>query len=183
MPQIPVFKYKTSINSNSSNVGEIPSWLAPSVVGFWFIGLFIIWNAYYQTEITLTETFKWFLFFALTGTLIPHKFISKFIWIDYTYWITSNIVGLGPLLTGIFLTINLLITDQPTIKTYQIIQVHYPESIEYTETTVGLENNALQDYPKFRTFDYHEVKYHKSITYYFTTGCFGYRVIEKSEVN
>jgi hypothetical protein len=183
MPQIPGIKYKTSANSYYTKRKEIPSWFAPSIVGFWFIGLFITWNAYYQTEITFIETLKWFLFFALTGTLIPHKLILKFIWLDYTYWITSNIVGIGPLLTGIFLTINLTITDLPTTKTYQIIQIHYPESIEYTETIVSLENNELQDHPKFRTFDYHDVKYHKSITYHFTTGYFGYRIIEKSEIN
>lgn len=183
MSQITISKDKSSAFRSPQQKKDIPSWVAPSIAGFWFIGLFLIWNAYFQTEITWVETSKWYLFFALTGTLIPYKFIIKYVWLEYTYWITAHIVGVGPILTGFFLLLNLTFTGQPSSETYQITEVQVPESQEYTIITVKLEDNALEHHPKFRTFDYYQIRYHKSITYVFTEGIWGYRVMEKTEMN
>lgn len=161
---------------------ETPNWVHPTIAGGWFVGLFMIIGGYSVTAITLTETLKWFLLFALIGTLIPFKHILKAVWLDYTYWIAANIIGIGPLLTGAFLLINLLFASGATDTTYAITEVPRIKSPTGGSTTIVLENNALDDYDKFRTFTYHDVLFKKSVTYTFKNGLFGYSVLADAQI-
>lgn len=162
---------------------ESPEWVYPTIAGFWFLGMLLIFGGYSVTAITLTETFKWLALFATIGTLVPFKHIIKAVWLDYSFWIAANVIGIGPILTGLFLIVNFLFSSVPQTVTYPIIDVPRNTSPTGGTTTIVLANNALDDYSKFRSFTYHDVLFQKSVTYTFEKGLFGYDVFIDARIN
>lgn len=155
-----------------------PTWINPAIASGWFIGLFLIWGMYTTTQITIIETFKWYFLFATVITILPYRLILKVIFLEYTYWIVANVVGIGPLVTGLFLLLNFLFSYNPTTTKYAIEKVPRPEPRAVGPTTIILENNTLEHHPKFRTFDFHEIVFQKSVTYTFEDGLFGYPILK-----
>jgi len=169
-------------------INKLPHWLN---FGFilatsWFLGIFILFRMYQFTDISFTETLKWFAFFAVVVTLIPYKWVLKVVTIEYTQLLGLNIIGFGPFFTGIFLLFNMVFASNPTTNTFAITD-SAPSQILFENhyIVVELEGDALKDKPKFRRFDQaylQDIRDSDSIIYTISSGVFGYDVLEDYEL-
>lgn len=153
----------------------------------WFAGIFLLYWMYQYTDITFTDTVKWFVFFSVILTVIPYKWILKYLTIEYSQLIALNIIGFGPMFTGLFLTLNMALADKPTVTTYAIKTTGVSsQPFENHFVMVILKDNALQKQTRFRRFDQvylQDFLRSDSITYTISNGLFGYDVLVDYELN
>ena len=160
---------------------QTPKWVIPLMVGSWFLGLLLLFWMYSYTKVTIWEVIKYYVFFAVIFTLIPYKWVVKIIPVDYYFMLFVNILGFGPLFTGIFFCANFMFSNHPTTHTKMIVQVEYGEGFESRHTIIELEGKALEKFPKFRTFDpatRTEILNSYAFTYTLADGLFGYKVLK-----
>lgn len=86
-----------------------------------FIGFGLIITIYPFILINFFTLTQFFVGFTVVGFLIPLKLYRK--WFQFIKYemILFNILGVGPLFTGLFLVLNLLITTDAQTINYQII--------------------------------------------------------------
>lgn len=157
-----------------------PKWVVPVMAGGWFTGLLLLFWIYTITDITIWEMLKYLLFFSVLLTLIPYRWIVKYIPIDYPFILSLNLLGFGPILTSLFFTINFLFSSHLETKTAQIIHYKNGEGFNASHTIINLKNGYLNTCPKFRTFDSSSRKQivsHKYFSYTLSKGCFGFDVL------
>ena len=160
---------------------ELPWWVTPVLAGTWFVGLFVIFWMYQTTDISLVEILKWFVLFAVVLTLIPYKWVLKFIKIEYSQLLAINFIGLGPFLTSLFLIFNSLFAPLSTTTTYGVNSFVLSDSgFENDYLFVVLEGDSLKDQPKLRRFEYSHFKIvvqeSDSLELTIKKGLFGYDV-------
>ena len=89
-----------------------------AIFGF-FIGTGLIMGFFFLTFISLFSLTKFIVLFAVIGFLIPLKYYQKhFHFIKYET-IIFNVLGMGPLLTGLFLSLNFLFSSNSQIANYE----------------------------------------------------------------
>ncbi len=157
-----------------------PKWVVPTMAGGWFSGLLILFWLYSVTAISIWETLKHLLFFSVSFTLIPYKWVVKFIPLDYPFIITLNFLGLGPILTSMFFLANFMLATPIETQVVQIVNTTRGEGFSATSTVIELKNETLQDYPKFRTFDqgsHLQIVTYPYFSYTLSNGLFGYPVL------
>lgn len=152
----------------------------------WFGGIFFLYWIYQFTNISFTDILKWFAMFSLILTIIPYKWVLKFLTIEYAHLIALNIIGFGPLLTGLYLFINMVLANHPTTTTYAIESSGMSmRPFENHYMVVKLKDNALQEETRFRRFDQVyllDFRNSDSITYIISKGFFGYDVLVDYEL-
>ncbi|MCB0381665.1 MAG: hypothetical protein KDD24_10440, partial [Flavobacteriales bacterium] len=86
-----------------------------------FIGFGLIITIYPFILINFFTLTQFFVGFTVVGFLIPLKLYQK--WFQFIKYemILFNILGVGPLFTGLFLSLNLLITNNEQTINYKII--------------------------------------------------------------
>jgi hypothetical protein len=161
---------------------DSPRWLPMVMAASWFIGMISLFLVSSKTDISLVETLKWFTFFALLFTLVPYKWTVKLLPIEFHFMVIINIMGLGPVLTSLFLMLNLAFATNPVTKTSHIDYYHSgKEAFNGGDLVLELENDALQTQKSFRSFEYgqyiDEIVDHKNYTYTIEKGLFGYDVL------
>tara|TARA_R110002050_G_scaffold149463_1_gene276074 strand:+ start:121947 stop:122516 length:570 start_codon:yes stop_codon:yes gene_type:complete len=159
-----------------------PKWLPFAMAASWFGGLFLLFWMYSLTDISLTETLKWFAFFALILTLIPYKMTVRLLPIEFHFMVVINIMGLGPVLTSLFLVINFIFASSPVEHNHPIKHFHAgKEGFNGSDLVLVLKDNALANQKKFRSFDYgqyvDEVLDSKVYKCTIKSGLFGYDVL------
>lgn len=148
----------------------------------WFASIFALFWLYSITHITLGETLKIFLFFSVVLTLIPYQWISKFLPIDFSFMVALNFIGIGPLLTVLFLLLNLIFATNPQSHTDRITHYHRGETgFTTNDVVIQLKDKHLEEPIKFRSFDYYNtieiLETHPYFQYTIKQGAFGYDVI------
>ncbi|MGB0390057.1 MAG: hypothetical protein ACPGRC_01145 [Salibacteraceae bacterium] len=159
---------------------DIPNWVTVFMASSFFIGLIILFWVYSYTDISIFDTIKFFVFFSVFFTLIPYKWMVKIIPVDYFFMLFINIIGLGPIFTGLFLLVNLLCTGPMLTTTSEIITVDYGEGFNANNVVITLSNKDLSEIQKFRTFDpTKKIEIIDSKYYNYTTadGIFGFKVL------
>jgi hypothetical protein len=154
---------------------------APILALSWFSGLILLYWMYQNTTISFLETVKWYVFFSVVFTLIPLKWIRKFAPLDFSHFLAINIIGMGPVCSGLFLTLNMVFASSPTTENHEIINFsRSKEPFENNYVVITLDHNALENQPKFRRFEYsstlEELMKVDSISYTIQQGLFGYEV-------
>lgn len=84
-----------------------------------FIGTGLIMGMFPLTFMSLFNLTKFIVLFAVIGFLIPLKVYGKYFHFIKYETIIFNILGMGPFLTGLFLTLNFLFTSNPQIAKYE----------------------------------------------------------------
>ena len=171
------------------NFGQVanpdpPDWIVKLLAFSWFFGLGLLFWMYGKTNIELTQTFKWFAFFALVFTLIPYKVMVRFIAVDYYFMLAINLVGFGPLFTSIFLILNFAFANHTVTERVEITHFHLgKETFNQNDVVIHLENDALVNIKKFRSFSaevyYPEIKESDYFKYTLKQGLFGYEVLSE----
>jgi hypothetical protein len=162
------------------NENHTPSWIVPTIVGAWFVGLILLFWVYSYTQVSLLNTLKYFLFFALLFTLIPYRWTVKVIPMEYHFHLILNFMGIGPVLTSLFFLLNFAFSNHPETHTVRIMNVEYGEGFNASNTVIQLKEGQLRDAPKFRTFDsaYRlEILDSDDFQYTLEEGLFGYKVL------
>lgn len=161
---------------------EAPRWLPMVMASSWFIGIILLFFLSSKTDISLIETLKWLVFFALIFTLIPYKWTVKLLPVEFHFMVAINIIALGPILTSMFLVLNFSFSSNPITRTSHIDYYHSgKESFNNNDVVLELEHDALQDQKSFRSFEYghyiEEIMDHENYTYTIEEGLFGYDVL------
>jgi hypothetical protein len=171
-----------SLELDKIEVVDPPKWIVPTLATSWFLGLIILFWMYAITDILLIEIVKWFTLFSLLFTLIPYKWTVKILPVEFHFMIVLNVVGLGPLFTGLFMFINFLFAANPVSEIKNIISYHHgKEAFNTNDIVLELEDEALENQMKFRSFPYPdyivEVKQSSKYQYTVKDGLFGYEVL------
>lgn len=165
---------------DSINKDLTPKWVVPVMAGGWFTGLLLLFWIYTITDITVWETLKYLLFFSVLLTLIPYRWVVKYLPIDYSFILLLNVFGFGPILTSLFFASNFIFSNPLETKTVQIMHYKRGEGFNASHTIINLKDNCLQNCPKFRTFDpssREQIVSHKYFSYTLSKGCFGFDVL------
>lgn len=159
-----------------------PKWIPFSMAVSWFGGLMLLFWMYNITDITLTETLKWFALFALIFTLIPYKWTVKLLPVEFHFMVVINIMGFGPIFTSLFLILNLVFASNPITQNHPIRHFHSgKEGFNVNDLVLELEGDALSNQKKFRSFEYgqyvDEVMDSENYVCTIASGFFGYDVL------
>lgn len=84
-----------------------------------FIGAGLIMFFFPITFISLFSITKFIVLFAVIGFLIPLKYYAKYLHFIKYEAIIFNILGMGPFLTGLFLTLNFLFNSNSQTTKYE----------------------------------------------------------------
>jgi energy-coupling factor transporter transmembrane protein EcfT len=158
------------VKDNSKKVMTI------SVFAF-FIGFALIIVLYPYILINFFTLTKIFIGFTVIGFVIPLKFYRK--WFQFIKYemILFNILGAGPLLTGLFLSLNLLITTNAQTINYEIIGC----KINGNSVDLELRSEIQHINPKITSMndvDMAEFTFAKTIDITLADGIFGFKVIK-----
>lgn len=158
------------VKDNSKKVMTI------SVFAF-FIGFALIIVLYPYILINFFTLTKIFIGFTVIGFVIPLKFYRK--WFQFIKYemILFNILGAGPLLTGLFLSLNLLITTNAQTINYEIIGC----KINGNSVDLELRSEIQHINPKITCMndvDMVEFTFAKTIDITLADGIFGFKVIK-----
>ena len=158
------------IKDNSKKVMTI------SVFAF-FIGFGLIIVLYPYILINFFTLTKIIIGFTVVGFIIPLKFYRK--WFQFIKYemILFNILGVGPLLTGLFLTLNLVITTNAQTINYEIIGC----KINGNSVDLELQSEIQHINPKITSIsdvDMAAFTFAKTIDITLADGLFGFKVIK-----
>jgi hypothetical protein len=155
------------------------------------VGLFIgfgavIWLAN-QTIITLWEISRYLLFACCFLLVIPYRIYRDELHLERLEVILVNVLGVGPLLIALLLTVNFLVLTERKVVTYEVEKVNVLRS-GFSSGNVRLEykNGGMDDLLSLRTFDvnnYPKALYAKTVTYKMGHGILGYDVVRDIQFN
>ena len=170
------------LKMDNTSEPDAPKWLPMAMASSWFIGLILLFWLSSKTDISFTDTLKWFAFFALLFTLIPYKWMVKLLPVEYHFMVIINVMALGPIFTSLFLFLNLAFASNPVTVTSHIDYYHSGnEQFNGNDLILELENDALKEQKTFRSFEYgqyiNDVVDNKNYTYTIEKGLFGYDVL------
>ncbi len=146
-----------------------------------FVGMGLCVTLYAKTLINIYSFSKLFIGFTVVGFLIPLKLYAK--WFQFIKYeiVLFNVIGMGPILTGLFLLINLLFTSSQYTHKYKIEKIYLNGVENVNGIGVILENNIFSHEPKIVELK-DDDKYNIHTQGYFkitlATGFFGYEVIK-----
>ena len=152
-----------------------------SIIGF-FVGFGLCVGFYGSTLIDIFDLSKFIVGFAVIGFLIPLKFYTK--WFHFIKYetIIFNIIGVAPLLTGLFLLLNFTFASDPFTHNYKIEKIYLEGEQDFRSIGVVLENNffsgerkivELTDLPPTNIFE------NKFLKVTISKGLFGFDVIKE----
>lgn len=151
-------------------------------VASFFIGFGLCIGYYSQTLIDIYNLSKFLIGFAVVGFFIPLKVYRKWLHIIKYEMIIFNIIGVAPLLTGIFLTINYTFSNNPSSHNYRIERLYFEGEENYKSIGVVLEKNFFSGERKIVELTNEEPsevfnKKHLKVT--ISEGLFGFKVIKE----
>lgn len=143
----------------------------------YFIGFSLVVFFYSQTLIDLFSLSKFYVGFAVIGFLIPLRLYSKWFHIIKYEMIIINLIGIGPLLTGIFLLLNFIFSSNPKQVTYEIrgIEVKGMDVHLDLSPKISSENQKIKI---VSDLDFSENAMSDSVEITTAHGLFGYIVIK-----
>lgn len=145
-----------------------------------FIGGGLITVFYTVTLISLFQLSKLIALFSVVGFLIPTKvYRNTFHFLRYEI-VLFNLLGITPILTGLFLTVNFVFGTPMSQHNIPITNFHLKGNTEYNSVTLVLDNNAFDDEDKILTFGSlkpSEITSNSSLLLKLGKGLFGYEVI------
>ena len=147
-----------------------------------FVGLFLTIGLYSITIISFYNVFKFLVGFAIAGFLIPLKYYQKWFHFIKYEMIIFNVIGVGPLFTGLLLLLNFIFSLNTTTTDYKIEKIYFDEG---QFIGVVLENNAFAN--EYRVVDFSdkppiEIKHHRTLRLTIAKGLFGFEVISDREL-
>jgi len=159
-----------------------PDWMVKLLALTWFIGMGFLFWIYSITDIELSQTAKWFAFFALVFTLVPYRIMYQMIPVDYYFMLVINTIGFGPFFTSLFLMLNLIFANHTVTERVRISHFHLgKDAFNQKDVVIHLENKALSNTIKFRSFSsevyYSDINESNYFNYTIKQGLFGYDVM------
>ncbi len=89
-----------------------------AIFGF-FVGTALIMWFFPITFISLFTLTKFVVLFAVAGFLVPLKYYQKYFHFIKYETVIFNILGMGPLLSGLFLILNFFFSSNPQVSSYE----------------------------------------------------------------
>lgn len=176
-------KNTTTKSSNNYQVKKDKSllYIKLAVLGF-FVGLFMIFGFYSITIISFFTLSKFIIGFSIIGFLIPLKYYQK--WFQFIKYemIIFNVIGVGPVFTGLFLLLNFTFSLSTNVKKYKIEQIYFDGG---NQIGVILKDNAYSRETRIIEFPYKritEIKHNQTLKLTLNTGIFGFQVIKNREL-
>jgi len=172
---------KRKTHTNSVNYKETKNrsvlFLRLAII-FFFIGMGLCIFFYNKTLIHFYSFSKFYIAFSVIGFLIPLRLYAK--WFQFIKYemILFNIIGIGPIFTGLFLLINFLFTTSPNTHSYKIEKIYTTKN---QDSGVILANNTFSHEPKIvaiQNYDQYNIQLHHHLKITLAKGCFGYEVIK-----
>lgn len=149
-----------------------------------FIGLGLIVSYYDITLISIFSLSKFIVAFAVIGFLIPLKVYQKwFHFIKYEV-IIFNIIGISPLLTGLFLLLNYSIASEPVTNKYRVEKIYIDGQPGYETVGVVLEKNFFsgeQKIVQIKDPNPKEMMTNRYLKVTIAQGLFGFEVVQEKE--
>ena len=108
-----------------------------------FVGFGLCIGFYSVTLIDIYSFSKFIVAFAVMGFLIPLKFYRK--WCHFIKYetIIFNVIGIEPIFSGLFLTLNFTFSSNPKTHQYKIEKIYFDGEEDYKSIGVILENNIF----------------------------------------
>jgi hypothetical protein len=154
------------------------------IVGF-FVGLFLILLLAPKTLISTYQLIRVYLFCALVLLLIPLKWWNTFLQLERFESVLLNIMGLGPALTALLLSINYLGANPQQTLTCTVTHFDMGRTVlTGNHITLELDCPALDDFPEARRFDIYaqpEAIQAQKAVFDLRKGMLGYKVVRGVE--
>lgn len=154
------------------------------IFGF-FAGLALMAIFSIRTLIPLMDLSKILAACLFTGMLLPKKWYRKWFGFNIYEVILFNLLGVGPFLCGLLLTVNFIFTTNTYTEHRPIIMKKVTSNIGGTKVLYHLEGGAYKEFSRVRKFDlkdYEKMKKAEYIKYTFADGCLGYKVMKGYEI-
>ncbi len=152
-----------------------------TVISF-FIGFGLCLGFYNFTLLDIIDLSKLLAFFAVIGFLIPLKLYRRwFHFIKYEV-IFFNVMGIAPLFTGLFLTLNFIFASNPTTHKFKIEKIYFEGQEDFKSVGVVLENNYFSGERKIvELTDVNPSEIYEKSNFQVTIseGLFGFQVINE----
>lgn len=148
-----------------------------------FIGFGLAIAFYSYVLIDIVTLSKFIAAFAVVGFLIPLKLYRK--WFDFIKYemIIFNIIGIAPILTGLFLCLNFMFTSNEFTHDYKIINIFIDGKENHKTIGVVLENNVFSGNDKIVKINSITPDILNSSHYRVTLaeGLFGFEVVKETK--
>ena len=157
------------------------NYIVISILSF-FIGFGLSVAFYDYTLIDIINLSKFIAAFAVVGFLIPLKLYRKWFHFIKYEMVIFNLIGVAPLLTGLFLCLNLLFSSNEYSHDYKIENIYI--NGEESQRTVGviLENNVFSGNDKIveiSSITPDELLYSSHFRVTLAKGLFGFDVVKE----
>ncbi len=143
-----------------------------------FIGLGLIIGFYDFTFVTFLGITKVFLGFAVVGFIIPLKLYQRwFHFIKYEV-IIFNVIGVGPLFSGLFFVFNFLFSHSPQVYDFEIVSrqnINEKIVFQISDEKPLLPEKAYQ----FNSLSWEEMMGKRTLEITVEKGAFGFEVIKE----
>jgi hypothetical protein len=138
---------KNSIGNYQEKKDRSLAFLTVSILAL-FVGLISTLALYSVTLIDLYTISKFWIGFTIVGFLIPLKYYQK--WCDFIKYemIIFNVLGVGPFLMALFLTLNYAISTDTISQKYKVEKLYYEGDDNAKYMGVILEGNIYSGVEK-----------------------------------
>jgi len=176
----------TNKKASEYNLDKDRSYTVITITVFsFFIGSGLSIWLYFITLIDILELSKFIIAFTVVGFLIPLKFYRKWFHFIKYEMVIFNIMGVGPLLTGLFLLSNLIFSSNSITQNYRIEKLYFEGEENHKIMGVVLQNNAFSEERKIvelTDIDPSEVFEKHFLKLTIAKGLFGYEVLKEKEL-
>ncbi|GAB4252046.1 MAG: hypothetical protein Kow0079_06530 [Vicingaceae bacterium] len=149
-----------------------------------FAGLGLVIGFYQNTLISIFELSKWWVLFSVIGFFIPLKWYQKKLQLINYEVVLLNILGFGPFLTGLFLTLNFLFAGAPKTQKIAIVEQQVVSDFGLS-LKLQLVDNKYKDEEKITTLwnlEKTEIKPYRFLLLSTKKGGFGYTIITDKQL-
>lgn len=170
---------KNNINNYKEQKDKSLTFLTLSILAL-FVGGFVSITLYSVTLINLYTISKLWIGFTFVGFLIPLKYYQK--WFNFIKYemIIFNVIGIGPFLMALFLSLNYILSTETLSQKYRIEKIYYEGENNAKYLGIILEGKEFSGERKITEIDPFEASkivrkpYLKLVI---ANGVFGYQVI------
>ncbi len=121
----------------------------------WFIGIVVLFSLGDSLFLNMYDYLRLTVLFCLIGLLIPWKYYKQLLGIEGLEIVFFNLFATGPLLLSLFITLNYIPVERPTVNSYQVVDYEKLGANFFASQSAyrfHLADSALERFPSFRTY-------------------------------
>ncbi len=157
------------------------------LVGLFIGGVLVLVLANY-TVVTTIDLLRLYVLCGAGALILPYRFYRKKLKLEVWELVLGSLLGVGPLLMGILMSMNFLFAGPDETQTFQVVHIEQTKRsfLSKFDVKLHLEGSAFEEYPELRSFDVYqtpEASVANSVTYRTANGLFGHKVIKEVKFN